>query len=1069
MIIFVTEKYRVKVNNGPGLFTLVCIAVVLLGIWHVSAALSPMNGPFDAVLLWLAITSVNTASVIPTILGLVFISTAFIILLLLIINLIRTHLVWNSALKELERYSNHAEEDQLETFPYQGVEVSSLPFLQHYKPSFESRGPRHGIFNRTRYLFAHFAALHNIIKTATFEVEIGSSVSIRFWVPKRKDNSIDELEMLCSSLQTSYNNIEFKRVLPTVIPEILGSHGSEAEIFDKYIRFGDELVSVIHLKGIPGASFGETQLDKLIHTLNEREIEATFIVNFTSTKRPQREQNKPKVLPRWDYEVEWNQTQMREHEPDEKGLGYWKVSAYMVIRSTNEETHISKVNNAKTILETTFLNTENPLKSKILGRNELRRKLRHIIHRKSLGKTEIMSSRELSILVHLPQRAQPGYLRKHTAEFELPPHRQTQITLFNVMKGNRVLYPVGIDLEHLTTHMTVAGQTGKGKTRFVANLIKQIQQYSDVGISIFDWKGEYEGIIDTIYRIGLEECPFKVNLFEVHGTGNIEEYVRNIIALFRELLRSNTETDISPQMERIFRESLTEYLKSGNGNYEEYEKYLTQWIQKHGREYSRPEASVAGLLNRFGSLFRGRLGWIFNTTSSSVDIEKLIRSQVCFDLSNLSAYSKDDARLFVNILLMVIRTYLFRTFSEKLRYLVIAEEAQYLVPEIFTKRSTADASPAEDITLFQRAYGAGLVTITTRPNLISKNILANSGIKVFFQCPLDSNVVGDILNLSLEQRQFLTSMPERVVIAHLPWFEHPFKAKTQECVIHSFQEPPLTSEQLHSLAPQSSSLQVNCRREEYSQFVQPVIHHFLNLACTALFEQNVLHRIIRFQGYTSIDIPRYRVLLLFLDKPDDLDAIPLQSMEKIASEIVVVCPPRQRSVLKAALTRIRNRSDAEPDQIRIRLIILTFSEMQRLAKCIRENQLSEIEREDCSQPKGVMLSREASDQIEGTDIGQVVKSWRRIERVFKDAIRRRGTLLGYAERTRHTTLLQTLGLARWIDEFEWLRKTRNQIHHEGRHLTKSFVQSYCRRAENLLRQIIQSLEKQSVSYPPHTG
>ncbi|MFX1474413.1 MAG: ATP-binding protein [Promethearchaeota archaeon] len=1036
-------------------------------MWQVSSAISPMNGPFDAVLLWLIPTSANAATMIPTIAATVVIIIVLAILLFLLAVRIHSQLDWNRALQELVRYTSYTEEDQQGIFPQQGVELTSLPFIQQYTQDFEPRGIKQRTANSGPYIFAPFAALHNVIKTATFEVDIGSSISIRFWVPRKNGKTLDELEILSSSLQTSYSNIEFRRVSPAVIPQILGSPTTEAKIVGEYIRFTSELVSVIHIKGIPGASLGETQLDKLIHTLNEREIEGSFIVNFSSTKTPQKEQIKPAKPSHWDYEFEWNPTRKQERERDEEGLGYWSVSAYMVIRSSDEETHLSKVNIAKTILETTFLNTENPLRTKILKGNTLRKMLRRILQRKSVGKTEIMSSRELSILVHLPRHAQPGYLRKHTAEFELPPRRKSQIDLFKAMKGKRVLYPVGIDLEHLTTHMIVAGQTGKGKTRFVANLIKQIKNHTDVGITIFDWKGEYRGIIDTVYRIGLEECPLKINLFEVHGKGNIQEYVRNIISLLRELLRSNTETDISPQMERIFRESLTDYLKRGKGNYEEYERFLTRWIHKHGRDYSRPDASVAGLINRFGSLFRGRLGWIFNTSGTSIDFEELIKNHACFDLSNLSAYNKDDARLFANILLMLIRTYLFRSFSEKLRYLVIAEEAQYLVPEIFSKRSTADASPAEDITLFQRAYGAGLITITTRPNLISRNILANSGIKVFFQCPLDSNIVGDILNLNLEQRQFLTLMPERVVIAHLPWFEHPFKAKTQECEMPAIQGHPIASDNVPLLAPQSTTMLETCRMENYSQHSQPVIRHFLNLACTALFEQDVLHRIAKYDIHTVIDIPRHRVLLFFLNEPDDLDRLKLHNLEKITSDIVIICPPRQKAVFKEALTRFRTRVNAECIELRVFTITLTFSEMQRLAKSIKENQLSTIEKELYHQ-KDATSPREGSDQIEYAKIGQVVKSWRRIEQVFQEALRRRRIQTRDTERTKYTTLLKALGLARWISEFEWLRKTRNRIIHNEAHLNKALVQNYCRRAENLLALITQSLEKQAASNTPFT-
>lgn len=94
---------------------------------------------------------------------------------------------------------------------------------------------------------------------------------------------------------------------------------------------------------------------------------------------------------------------------------------------------------------------------------------------------------------------------------------------------------------------------------------------------------------------------------------------------------------------------------------------------------------------------------------------------------------------------------------------VISFAILFLLYRIYAtnKQNSADSSPIEDIALFQRAYGAGLIAVTSRPSLISRNILANSSTKVFFQCPLDSNLVGDIIKLTPEQRQVLSLMPER--------------------------------------------------------------------------------------------------------------------------------------------------------------------------------------------------------------------------------------------------------------------------------------------------------------------
>jgi hypothetical protein len=235
-----------------------------------------------------------------------------------------------------------------------------------------------------------------------------------------------------------------------------------------------------------------------------------------------------------------------------------------------------------------------------------------------------------------------------------------------------------------------------------------------------------------------------------------------------------------------------------------------------------------------------------------------------------------------------------------------------------------------------------------------------------------------------------------------------------------------------------------------------------------LFEQGILHRIAKYKTNTVIDIPRHGALLLFLNKSDGFDELSLHRLEEIATDIVVICPPRKKSKIKEALVRYGKRTNAELGELRIYVMVLTFSEMQRLAKCIKENQLPTIVREGFCLQKDLTPSREGSEHIECENIGQVVTSWRRIEWAFRDALRRRSRNTSYLERPKYIALLQTLGLSRLISEFEWLRKTRNEILHNGRYVSQAFVQGYCRRARDLLAVIVQTLEEKPISNPPTT-
>lgn len=934
-------------QKRPGVLSLVAFAMLILGTWQASSFIFAIRGPVDALLYWF-FTLTTIVRGLPYLL-LVELAACLCFLSIFVYFLSRAwnNRAWTTLVRNLAAQGS-SNETKPKLLPIQGVELVSLPFSPQQILPNAMTGGVDWTNPYCPYKYAHWVALHNELRQFMFELEIGPSIGIRFWVPRRRQSD-DEIRILCSSLQTSYGGLDLTQSQSVTIPAILGTPKLNPLFERRFASFGNEFVSVILVEGIPGANSEATQLDKLIRALTELEIRASFVVHCSRIRNRlwrflgRRQDTDPNRDSLRAFPV--NRQRFGPQTSDDQALGYWRVSAYLVVRTRDSESHLSKVKSAKIVLETTFLNPAQPIKTTILTGPSLRRAMVRVLRRDAVGRTKVLSSRQVSLLVHLPQQAQPGVCRKYSAEFEVPPERLTEIALFKAMKNDRVLYPVGIDLYHLTTHMVVVGQTGKGKTRFVGNLLQQVQKHPDVGITILDWKGEYRSLMNTVYAVGTEDCPLRINLFETHGMKNAEEYVQDLVGLLRELMGANVESSLSTQMERILRESLVVYLRRGSGNYEEYEAFLHRWIRDHEEQFSQPESSIAGLINRFGGLFRGRLGRVFNTQATTRDLSALLRDRVCFDLSKLAAYSKEDARLFLNTLLMVLRTYLFQDSSDRLRYLVVAEEAQYLVPEVFAKRSTAEASPAEDIALFQRAYGVGLVAVSTRPNLISRNILANSGCKILFQCPLDSNLLGDMVNLSPEQRQYLSQMPDRVVLAQLPWFEHPFKAQIGEFQFPSSREVPSPSphtNQVGHLIPGATECKrTNPIADLRPSSIGPLTRHFLDLACTALYNQGILHRIIRIGDRTAIDIPRHRTILLFIDDAEALGELDAPTLEELASVVVLICPPRLKpAVLRSQDTMVRKTLQDTSASAPRMVVSLTHNELRRLAKQIKTGRVA---------------------------------------------------------------------------------------------------------------------------------
>jgi len=118
----------------------------------------------------------------------------------------------------------------------------------------------------------------------------------------------------------------------------------------------------------------------------------------------------------------------------------------------------------------------------------------------------------------------------------------------------------------------------------------------------------------------------------------------------------------------------------------------------------------------------------------------------------------DSARILYNLIAKrIFEGAMKRGIVPGLHHIVILEEANNLVPESYSKHSSADVTTGESMVLLQRATGQGVIVVSTRPN-ISSNILANTATKVVFRLPYDSQIGSKFLSLNEEQEIYLRSM-----------------------------------------------------------------------------------------------------------------------------------------------------------------------------------------------------------------------------------------------------------------------------------------------------------------------
>jgi hypothetical protein len=165
------------------------------------------------------------------------------------------------------------------------------------------------------------------------------------------------------------------------------------------------------------------------------------------------------------------------------------------------------------------------------------------------------------------------------------------------------------------------------------------------------------------------------------------------------------------------------------------------------------------LLNRLQILFQEPLSEILRGGSDAIDISSLLDKRIILDLSYVARVGgMDSARILYNLIAKrIFEGAMKRGIVSGLHHIVVLEEANNLVPESYSKHSSADVTTGESMVLLQRATGQGVIVVSTRPN-ISSNILANTATKIVFRLPYDSQVGGRFLSLNEEQETYLRSI-----------------------------------------------------------------------------------------------------------------------------------------------------------------------------------------------------------------------------------------------------------------------------------------------------------------------
>ncbi|MGY5858970.1 MAG: DUF87 domain-containing protein, partial [Candidatus Thorarchaeota archaeon] len=477
-----------------------------------------------------------------------------------------------------------------------------------------------------------------------------------------------------------------------------------------------------------------------------------------------------------------------QYEEIQDDVGWFDSTVYFVIRS-NPLRDIGVVNEGVRGLILSIWGGHDSIR--LDTKKITRRTVLKLFSKSHLRKQRIHVSRLVSFF-NTPVRKLPAIGPEVAPVFQIPVRDSLgkDLLIGDTIFDGRPYSSAGLNVEWLREHVAVLGTTGTGKTTLVKHLVAQLSDKTDTPWWIFDVKGsEYAGLARqkereiTVLRPGLDPS-FVISLMD-SSAGNDEDYAYSTFIMLKELLKERGDSsELSPAMERLLRESvkaLSESLEENNSV-----QALSDMITNRASNDRTGMMTRDALLNRLQILFQEPLGDILRGGSDAIDISSLLDKRIILDLSYVARVGgMDSARILYNLIAKrIFEGAMKRGIVPGLHHVVVLEEANNLVPESYSKHSSADVTTGESMVLLQRATGQGVIVVSTRPN-ISSNILANTATKVVFRLPYDSQIGGRFLSLNEEQETYLRSIKCGRALVSIP------NTETFEVATKLFIEKPI--------------------------------------------------------------------------------------------------------------------------------------------------------------------------------------------------------------------------------------------------------------------------------------
>lgn len=330
---------------------------------------------------------------------------------------------------------------------------------------------------------------------------------------------------------------------------------------------------------------------------------------------------------------------------------------------------------------------------------------------------------------------------------------------------------IGCAEKAFTKHALIVGTPGSGKTTFSLNLLLQFAKKKIPFLAIEPTKTEYRALLYEIPELNIftpgnnTVSPYIVNPFIPPSGIKIEQYIPSLASAFKAAFSMPSPLDV------IFFKAIRscyiqygwkDFSQAGDEDVTPFGLYEFILVFKNLIKNTKYSEDVRGNIESAGIL---RLTNLIEQNSNiydsinTVPIEDLLMKPTVLELNAID--NAEQKSLIMALLLINICLYTKRNLKGdgELKNIILIDEAHVLLSGGTSSgkgdRADSQASTVkalQDMIAEIRSYGTGIIIADQAPTKVSREVVANTDIKVTFRLvePIERKLIADSTNMDEE-------------------------------------------------------------------------------------------------------------------------------------------------------------------------------------------------------------------------------------------------------------------------------------------------------------------------------